>query len=302
MRIMAGTIVAAALLLLVGGCASQAAKQAPPIAVREVAFHTVLTAPLGDGPAELGGVFPDNAECRVPASYAVTDDAVLILDTLKRRIVEYRGGALTRVVSVPAVIDGGSIAVGGEGDWYVYDPPTGYVLRLTPRGDVRQRWAVPDELGATAWLSLKLGRGGEVVLAVGLAECRLGQTLGQPVDGLSFRGSNARYGVRYVDQHTARVCADGRDRWSVSTDGELRGVTPLGFAADGRLIAEAVDLSLSRRLLVFALAPDGSVTKSVIDMAAFEAYPTPALAVGQDGELYRLGFTRDRAVLERLTF
>ena len=76
------------------------------------------------------------------------------------------------------------------------------------------------------------------MLAAGLAECRLGQTLGLPVDG--------------------------------------------------RLLAEAVDLSLSRRLLVFALAPDGSVTKSVIDMAAFEAYPTPALTVGQDGELYRL--------------
>lgn len=79
-------------------------------------------------------------------------------------------------------------------------------------------------------------------------------------------------------------------------------MTPLGFTADGRLLAEAVDLSLSRRLLVFALAPDGSVTKSVIDMTAFEAYPTPALTVGQDGEFYRLGFTRDRAVLERLTF
>lgn len=50
MRIMAGTIVAAALLLLAGGRAGHLAGQAPAITVREVAFHTVLTAPLGRWP------------------------------------------------------------------------------------------------------------------------------------------------------------------------------------------------------------------------------------------------------------
>lgn len=306
-------MLAAAVFAVAAGCAPTpsipAAPSVPPPPPQEpqpadIVAETVLTAPLGEGPGELGAVFPDGAESRVPGAFVVTRDAVLILDTLKARVLEYRGGRLSRVVSFPEVIEGALLAVDAQGDWYIYDAVGDVVLRASPEGEVKARWPTPDDLQQKCVPWLKQGAAGEVVLALGdagLGEYGLAKPLAGPTAGLSFPGHTERYAVKILGPRTAAICADGQEKWQLLAPERLSGASLVGFDGHGCLIALGTDFSLDRSLLLYVLHPDGGVLRAILEVRAFEAFPGFLLTVGEDGELYSLGFTRDAGVVQRLS-
>lgn len=306
-RLMVALLVA---LTLAAGCApSRPAAPQTPVPpdpeprLADIVAETVLEAPLGEGTDELGAIFPENAEDHVPGAFTIGRNAVLILDTVKARVLEYRDGSLARAVPFPEVSEGASLAVDAQGDWYIYDAVADDVLQTSPHGEVKARWPVPERLRHENVLSLKQGASGEVVLALGTAgvgEYGLAEPLAGPTAGLSFPGRTARYTLALVGPRTATVCADGKEKWRLLAPQRLSGASLLGFDGSGCLLAVGADLSVERSLMVFALHPDGGVTRAILDVKGFPAFPDPCLAIGEDGELYFLAFTRDRAVIQRL--
>jgi len=286
------------MLSLMGGCATEIVAEPVPVELR---LETVLEAPLGEGPGELGARFVPEAEPQVPVAFAVTGKAVLILDTIKDRIVEYREGRLSRTVPVPDLIEGRSLAVDREGDWYVYDPVGNVVIRLSAAGSSIEKRPVPDPTLLIGVPFLKQDADDRVILAVSGDEYDLRRPP-TATPGLSFPGVRGRHTVDYADRHTAFVCIDGRRKWQVRADGELVGVTPLGYNGRGNLVVQAHDLSLNRQGILYVMTPAGRVLKAVLDCTAFETCPAWPLVIGGDGELYRLGFTRNKALLQRIKF
>jgi hypothetical protein len=264
--------------------------------------ETVLSVPLGSDPQALGVDMPEGAEHRIPGAYTVTKDAVLILDTLKCRVAEFRGTRMARAVAVRGLSEGRSLAVDGAGDWYVYDAVGDVVIALSPSGQVKSTCRVSDEIWQRGVPLLRPNGSGEVVLTVGTDEYRLSGGLSAPSAGLTFPGVRGRHTMEYPDQRTISVRIDGRERWRIACENELFGMTLLGYDRQGRLLAIACDPSLTRRLVVFALETGGRVIQAYLDMAGFEDYSEMPLLLGADGELYRLGFNREEAVLQRLQF
>jgi len=234
-----------------GGCSAPAPSR---VTLAQVAVETVLSVPLGSDPQALGVDMPEGAEHRIPGAYTVTKDAVLILDTLKCRVAEFRGTKMARAVAVRGLSEGRSLAVDGAGDWYVYDAVGDVVIALSPSGQVKSTCRVSDEIWQRGVPLLRPNGSGEVVLTVG------------------------------TDEY----------------ENELLGMTLLGYDRRGRLLAIACDPSRTRKLVVFALETDGRVIQAYLDMAGFEDYSEMPLLLGADGELYRLGFNREEAVLQRL--
>jgi len=245
---------------------------------------------------------PREAISGVPAAYAVTEDAVLILDTLKSRVVEYRDGEITRAVPVPGLIQGRSIAVGADRDWYVYDALGTKVIRLSPSGKVKKEWPLPGYEREMGIIRLKQARDGDVVIWLCGTEWALGRPFSSRIDGLTYPNHRGRYTVRRWNRRTAVIYEDGRERWRVRGAGGEISPRLLGFDRDGRLIMQAADSALEDEMLVYALYPYGGVIRGFEDISAYDEWPDTALVVGQDGALYRLAFTKEKAVLQRLRF
>lgn len=268
-RVIAFAVAVLATLTVAAGC-TPFRPSPPPVPVTppqepqdaDIVAETVLRAPLGEGPGELGAIFPEGAMERVPGAFVVTRDAVLILDTLKARGLEYRSCWLARAVAFPDVIEGASLAVDAQGDWYVFDAVGDVILRATPAGEVRARWPVPEDVAQEGVL-LKQGAAGKVVLATGRGEYGLAEPLAGPTAGLSFPGRSPRYTVKTLNTLAAAVCADGEEKWRLPAPQRLSGASLVGFDARGCLIALGVDFSLERSLLVFALHPDGGVIVAI---------------------------------------
>lgn len=269
----------------------------------DIVAETVLEAPVGEGSGELAAIFPENAMDRIPAAFAVTRDAVLILDTLNSRVLEYRGGRPARAVPFPEVIEGTSLAVDRRGDWYIYDPVSGSVLQASPAGEVKGRWVVPER-SRQGLLLLKQGSDGDVVLAVCNAqfgEYGLAEPLAGPTPGLSFPGHTERYTVKGLGSATRVVCVDGEDKWRLAAPNGLSGASLVGFDGRGCLIAEGAEFSRERSALIFALHPGGGVTWGILDVSAFRSVPEHCHVVGEDGQLYFLAFTEEKGVVQRLS-
>jgi len=267
-----------------------------------VSTSTILEVPLGTGSEELGVELRGGTPAGLPAACAVAGDQVLVLDTLKRRVVVCRRGVVERTVPIPGISDGRSIAVGRDGDWYLYDAADGRVVRVSPAGRVKREWPVPERV-RTGDPVLRVARGGEVVLAVGELEYGLERLSSRPAPGVGFPGRALRYTVRRLGWRTASVCVGGRERWRLATKGELADVTLLGYDRRGCLIASAWEIFPDGRLrLLFALHDDGTVKRNLLPTWNFVQSPRNDLLVGADGRVYILGFTRDRAVVQRLSF
>jgi len=297
MRRGATVIVAGFLALAVAGCSAPATE---PVEAG-ITFETVLEAPLGDGVYELGE--SPGGPWQTPNAYAVTKDSVIILDSVKDRVVEYRDGAIARIVPVDGLREGYSIAVGDDGDWYIYDCGYPSVIRLSPSGRVVAEWPFPEDIKMKGVPRLKQGKNREVVLALG-SQCEygLGRPLSGPYEGLTFPNHPYRYKVKRVDGHTLAICEGDRERWHLHTESWHASALPLGFDRGGRLIVWLLDWVTEREVTLFALGPGRGMTRCVVSMPHFASSPDPAFCVGGDGELYHLGYTKEKAVLQRLHF
>jgi len=105
-----------------------------------------------------------------------------------------------------------------------------------------------------------------------------------------------------VDGHTLAICEGDRERWHLHTESWHASALPLGFDRGGRLIVWLLDWVTEREVTLFALGPGRGMTRCVVSMPHFASSPDPAFSVGGDGELYHLGYTKEKAVLQRLHF
>jgi len=171
MRRLAPIVVTALIMVLSAGGGCSVPVQSP-VVTAEVAVETVLEVALGSDPQALGVDMPEGAEHRIPAAYAVTKDAVLILDTLKCRVAEYRGARLAIAVAVPGLTEGQSLAVDSAGDWYVLDAVGDAVIHLDSSGRVKSTCRVPSNIRQRGAPLVRPNGSGEVVLSLNMDEYR----------------------------------------------------------------------------------------------------------------------------------
>ncbi len=284
-------------LLAVAGCVSPDDSPTPEPA--RLLAEVVLEAPLGSGPDDLGALFPEGAEPQVPAAYWITrDGAVVVLDTLNGRLVEYRDASPGRSVPVGGLVEGRSVAVADDGTAFVYDAVASAVFQVDREGAVT-RYLLPEDIAAAAHVRLREGAGGKIVLALNEDEYDIGPTPGNPRHGLTFDGHDGRHLVESVHGDTVAVRIDGRERWRVAAGVELLGVRLLGYDAAGSLIAEAYRPS-AEEIVLLAFGPGQMVRLAPVDLIESGAAPDDPLTVGQDGGIYLMTYEAGRGVLRRL--
>lgn len=295
-RNVALSVSAVLVLLAVAGCVSPDHSPTPEPA--RLLAEVVLEAPLGSGPDDLGALFAEGAEPQVPAAYWITrDSAVVVLDTLKGRFVEYRDATAGRSVPVVGLVEGRAVAVADDGTAFVYDAVASAVFQVDREGAVT-RYPLPDDIAA-AHVRLREGAGGKIVLALNEDEYDIGPTPGNPSHGLTFDGHDGRHLVESVHGDTVAVRVDGRERWRVAVGVELLGVRLLGYDAAGSLIAEAYRPSAAD-IVLLAFGPGQTVRLAPVDLVRSGAAPDDPLTVGQDGGLYLMTYEAGRGVLRRL--
>ena len=285
-----------------------------PPANAEGFFQRVVGFLTGSGEAEIGvEVETPNVEAQGPAAIAAgSGDALLIVDTLNRRIVRVRrDGTLIDTLELRDVVRPVDVAV-FEQVIYVLDALGQRVSAFRENGDLLQTFGLPDTIELNGTVTLTIGGPDDIRVSTGAREARLdaaqarggtpaavemagARSVATPegvVTATAARGADDRIVLR-LEGGPGLAARGGAQALKIASTGFLAGARLLGIDSLGRIFVLVDELpadgTLAPRTVVKRFSPAGELTgQAVVPLEGAVYVPNRPVTVTEDGSVFAL--------------